>query len=555
MFRILFPLVVLLTALVPVQVQASDPNTAKRGVVRVVAVYETAYGGIGGGHGTGFAVSPNRIVTNFHVIEEAVNARRYILAIAPPEGDRPFEARVIGYDRGRDLALLEVREANFPQLTVYTGGLASGDDVAAIGYPGNVDRATIGEMNSIDAIGRYLQPMLPEISEGNYSSERQSGAYERLVHSASIARGSSGGPLVDECGRVVGVVVEQTINTNGDSPFGLAITGEDLVAFLNDADQSFTRIADECVTAEEFAELERARAAEEQRLADAAAAEEAAVLAEQEARLARLEQDVEREIAGERENLLFVAILLLVGGGVAAGGSFIVGGKGEEKKKQAIALGSVGVLMLAGAGAVFVTRPALDSEEIERRLDDRGMAESSETASNDDIDATLFADRGEDAEGTSDNAGREVMRASSSQMIDSRGGAMICSIDRERSRITTTPPQDVDLEWSDDGCVNGSKQYAPLDGGPRWSRVLVPNSDATVSHLQYDPANARLTVDKYPLDLASMTDARRIRARVSTDSCTANRSAVDELADQQAAILAILPGRPSERLVYSCEAR
>src|SRR3546814_7579788 len=102
-------------------------------------------------------------------------------------------------DTARDLALIGMDEGRVPSAAVYTGPLDSGADVVALGYPGNVDLATAR------SAADYITPRIPVRSEGNVSNRRAVDGVAMLVHTAKISRGNSGGPLVDQCGRIVGI--------------------------------------------------------------------------------------------------------------------------------------------------------------------------------------------------------------------------------------------------------------------------------------------------------------------------------------------------------------
>ncbi len=54
--------------------RADDISAAGRGVVRIVTIAVMDDEVVGFGHGSGFAVAPNRIVTNAHVVEAAIPA-------------------------------------------------------------------------------------------------------------------------------------------------------------------------------------------------------------------------------------------------------------------------------------------------------------------------------------------------------------------------------------------------------------------------------------------------------------------------------------------------
>src|SRR3546814_16458604 len=56
---------------------------------------------------------------------------------------------------------------------------------------------------------------------------------------------------------------------------------------------------------------------------------------------------------------------------------------------------------------------------------------------------------------------------------------MLCSIIPDRSRVTGARMDDVEFEWSADGCVNGRTQYGYADG--EWRRVLVADDEDAVA--------------------------------------------------------------------------
>ncbi|MBA4051022.1 MAG: protease, partial [Erythrobacter sp.] len=83
----------------PLAADPGDVDAASRGVVRVVIIGE-ARGANGGepvpvSHGTGFAVSATRIVTNAHVVAEAVQDDTLRIGIVPSEGTGGAFARVV----------------------------------------------------------------------------------------------------------------------------------------------------------------------------------------------------------------------------------------------------------------------------------------------------------------------------------------------------------------------------------------------------------------------------------------------------------------------------
>jgi S1-C subfamily serine protease len=145
--------------------------------------------------GTGFLLSRNGLLaTNWHVIADAKN-----VSVAFPGWSQAVSAEVIVKDVVNDLAILRVTDAtklvttcpDFPFQLVSSNGVTLGERVSVIGYP--------------------LTPMLgsnPKFSEGVVSSK--SGWQDdprSLQISAQVQPGSSGSPLFDSDGDVIGIVV------------------------------------------------------------------------------------------------------------------------------------------------------------------------------------------------------------------------------------------------------------------------------------------------------------------------------------------------------------
>jgi len=70
----------------PLAADPGDVDAASRGVVRVVIIGEEGGEPVPVSHGTGFAVSATRIVTNAHVVAEAVQDDTLRIGIVPSEG-------------------------------------------------------------------------------------------------------------------------------------------------------------------------------------------------------------------------------------------------------------------------------------------------------------------------------------------------------------------------------------------------------------------------------------------------------------------------------------
>ena len=135
------------------------------------------------GSGTGFLVSPDGLlVTNHHVVAGS----KQILAKAENGGLFPV-LRVVATDPANDLALLQLEAKDLPCLTLAPAGSAeAGTRIAVIGSPLGLEGT---------------------LTEGIVSARRKLPGQKRevLQISAAISQGSSGSPVLDPQGRVVGV--------------------------------------------------------------------------------------------------------------------------------------------------------------------------------------------------------------------------------------------------------------------------------------------------------------------------------------------------------------
>jgi putative serine protease PepD len=175
-----------------------------------VTVVRTSRGALG----TGVVAADNgTIVTADHVI-----AGGGAITVLFADGTKSA-ARVMSADRKTDIATLI--PATLPQPLVPAtigGGAAAGDEVIAIGNPlGLAFSVSSGVVSGLDRTA--------DTSEGKFSG--------LIQFDASVNPGSSGGPLVDAAGNVVGIVVSIADPGRDDAfagigfavPIGAAIGG------------------------------------------------------------------------------------------------------------------------------------------------------------------------------------------------------------------------------------------------------------------------------------------------------------------------------------------
>ena len=334
---------ILALAALPNAVKADEVSQAQDGVVRVVVVtYSNAGAPVGIGHGSGFSVGPNKVVTSAHLFPSSPYRRPSIYVVSPG-GDAPGAAQLVYKDSTKDLALLKV-DASLPPLTIFDGEIADGADVIALGYPGNVDLATSSSLRD------YLAPKEAVRSQGNFANRRTISGIDALLHTAAIAGGNSGGPLLDECGRVIGVNSFATNSGDGDAPFGFAISNDALTQFLASAGQTAKSSATPCLGAAERLAAEEAKVAQRERLEVARRAEERAELHSRERAAAALQRTTENWIA--------IAVLL----GVASLFSFCAAGLlfVRDRLRVAAAVTTASVLLAISGVTAFYLRPTAE---------------------------------------------------------------------------------------------------------------------------------------------------------------------------------------------------
>jgi serine protease Do len=159
----------------------------EQGIRRIADVVGSSVVGIGQrwGVGSGVVIADSRVLTNAH------NVRGDRTTVTFHDG-RTAEGQVRGYDIDGDLAVVEVDTTGAPSIewaTDPTPGL--GSPVFALANPGGRGlRVTLGYVSGVDRSFRGPR------------GRRITGSLE---HTAPLLPGSSGGPIVDGDGRLLGV--------------------------------------------------------------------------------------------------------------------------------------------------------------------------------------------------------------------------------------------------------------------------------------------------------------------------------------------------------------
>ena len=172
--------------------------------------------------GSGFIVDPKGyIITNNHVIEKAdkINVK---LSTDPDNQDPGRPARVIGFDKSTDLAVIKI-DTSTPLPTVKLG---------------NSDTAQVGDW--VEAIGSPFA-LAQTVTAGIISAKNRtiekgaSGEFQHFIQTdAAINPGNSGGPLLNMNGDVIGVNTAIYTQSAGYQGIGFAMPSNTVANVYND---------------------------------------------------------------------------------------------------------------------------------------------------------------------------------------------------------------------------------------------------------------------------------------------------------------------------------
>jgi uncharacterized membrane protein required for colicin V production len=174
----------------------------------VVKITTTATTCPAGSEGSGFVYRDGLVATNAHVVAGSTD-----LAVQVGGKGRPYPAEVVEFDAEADVAVLRVPELDAPALD-FGNGLGPGDDSVVTGFPANgpytISPARVRE--KINARGLDI-----------YDSK----SVVREVYSVRgiVREGNSGGPLIDDDGKVVGMVFARSAT---DDETGYALTRDEI---------------------------------------------------------------------------------------------------------------------------------------------------------------------------------------------------------------------------------------------------------------------------------------------------------------------------------------
>lgn len=162
----------------------------------------------GTGQGTGFFIRKDGLVaTNFHVIDGAmvIKAQNY-------QGFRLSVEGILAVDEARDLAIIKFAAKDLPVLPLSSKSLPEkGEEILAIGNPFGLDTS---------------------VTRGIVSALRNEDDAQVIQFDAAVSPGSSGSPLLNNSGEVLGVVTSVIASRQGHN---FAIASSHLAELLDAA--------------------------------------------------------------------------------------------------------------------------------------------------------------------------------------------------------------------------------------------------------------------------------------------------------------------------------
>ena len=183
--------------------------------------------------GSGFVVADGYIMTNAHVVEEAQGNTILIMNSV----QEPTPAKIVKMDyseaKESDFALLKYTPGARLPILSFNLQPKRMDRVSAWGFPFLITKFD----QSIDSILEGELKTTPPVvfTEGVLSTLVEKNGRRTIIHTASIASGNSGGPLINSKGEVIGINTWISKDEDEGAYVNAALPAERIVEFLRQA--------------------------------------------------------------------------------------------------------------------------------------------------------------------------------------------------------------------------------------------------------------------------------------------------------------------------------
>lgn len=198
------------------------------------------------GFGTGFFVAPGLIATNLHVVGDPPAAEVWVTSKAL---DRVTRAKLVARSErievgAPDFALLQIDDDDaVPALTLASPAerlqnvIASGFPALVMDTDANFRRLREGDLEAVPEMA---------VSQGIVTARQSPSGTPLILHTAAVSGGNSGGPLVDQCGRVIGMNTFIRTEKDQAARMNYALATDALATFLANAGIQVTVASDLC---------------------------------------------------------------------------------------------------------------------------------------------------------------------------------------------------------------------------------------------------------------------------------------------------------------------
>ena len=163
----------------------------------------------GRGRGTGFFVDQRHIVTNFHVVEDSYDILYFQ---NPTDGKERFELEFIGGCPYKDVAVLRVKDKDFEKLSKKRKDIKQSNELLYL---------ELGSSDNLEPLTKVIIPGYPlgqeniKFSSGDVAGSQSINGRNLIQTTAPVNPGNSGGPFLDENGKVVGIMASGIMGANG----------------------------------------------------------------------------------------------------------------------------------------------------------------------------------------------------------------------------------------------------------------------------------------------------------------------------------------------------
>jgi S1-C subfamily serine protease len=183
--------------------------------------------------GSGFFIAPDLIVTNRHVVQEQQDGRVLITSksLGHVIPGRVIATTPVGTPGSPDFALIRVNPPKLAAPFVLSSMVGKLESIVVGGYPGLVIEHDEGLKRLINGDVNAAPDL--NLNDGTVSAiEPSAQGVVQIVHSATVLKGNSGGPLIDRCARVIGINTFIAVDSSQSGRVNYALSAGDLAKFL-----------------------------------------------------------------------------------------------------------------------------------------------------------------------------------------------------------------------------------------------------------------------------------------------------------------------------------